>query len=300
MRIKKKTSIISILIGLILASSMSRSSATLVWEEAFENPPFDDWFLYSYNTSLYPSGPYLADDYPPIIANGILQMQQSKMMQACALHYSSVAYGTWSFDFHIPEDNDSVSGILFIGNNYGGGNLNLSGKTYAEISSTMVAYIIYIKSGTEGGSWLSSNSITFKIWTPTKYETIGEHKFSSYLSGFHNMTITRNSTQGEFNVNLDSNRIFQVTNNEIKTSEVLELTSFYGEISFDNLTVCDSVGTPCTTTTTTITTTTTTTTQDTTPTPATTTSSNGTFGFEFGVLILVLVFSVFAVRKRKR
>jgi hypothetical protein len=256
-----------------------------VWEEDFENPPFDDWFLQSYNDH---TGIYLPSNYSPIIADGTLQMpwnnlmEQSNDMLASALHNSSVAYGTWSFDFHITEgqNHESLSAIFFIVANYNGGNFNLSGSIFTEISSQMRGYIIYIKSGTRGWDFLRDNSITLRIWTPTELETLVDYQFSSRITGFHNMTITRNSSQGEFHVYVDSEHLFQVTNNKITSSEVFEFGSWVGDILFDNLTVSNTVEID--------------------PPLPTTTPIQDTPRIEFGVLILGFVFSVLYVRKRKR
>jgi hypothetical protein len=273
-----------------------------VWEEDFGNPPFDDWFLQNYSYKDNFNSLYLPNNYPPIIANGFLHMQTPSEMIASAVHNSSVAYGTWSFDFHIANDQirEAVCAIMFIGNDYGGGNLNLTGKTYSKISSTMRSYVIYITSGISIWSSLHYNSISLFLWIGTEHQSIrtwrsiGDYQLSSSINGSHNMTITRDSTQGEFHVYVDSEHLFNATNNEIITSEVFEFASFIGDISFDNLTICDSVGIPCPPTPTTTTTTQDTTTQD------TTTTTNETARIEFGVLILVLVFSVFYVHKRKR
>ncbi len=304
---KKKLNlyIACISIGLIFGLVINQTSATLVWEEDFENPPFDDWSLYGYDTV----GPWQSANCPPIIANGAMTTHISQGKQAIAIHTSLVAYGTWSFDFDIPEDQESLFSIMFIANNYGGGNLNFTGKTYSEISYDMVCYIIYIKSGTEGGDWVNDYSITLKIWigNSSLYLNLAEYILSSSLIGTHHMTITRNSTQGEFQINLDSERIIRVTNNIIKTSEILEFSTFYGEVSIDNLTVCDSVGpclpTPTTTTitlpvtTTTTTSTTVGTTEDTTP---TTTSEDQTTGIHLEVTLLIVMVSMFFNRKRKQ
>ena len=231
---------------MILASSISRSSATLVWEEDFENPPFDDWFLYSYNYTEV----YLPTNYPPIIASGTLQMPWNNLMEqtsgemiATAIRNSSVAYGTWSFDFHIAEgkDHEFYGAILLVGNDYGMGNLNLSESSFNEPFANMRAYIIYIKSGTTGWPAWPSNSITLRRWTGLTRLSLGAYQFSSPITGSHNMTITRDSTQGEFHVYVDSEHLFNATNNEFITSEVFAFTSFMGDISFDNLTVSNTV-----------------------------------------------------------
>ena len=154
---KKNLITICILLSLIFSFPINKGSAILVWSEDFEDSPYDDWSLYGYD--LRP-GPYLKSEYPPIITNGSLQMSIPHMRQGCAVHNSFVAYGTWSFNFKIPEDNDSLGGIMFIGNGYGGGNSNLTGLTYNEISSTMRSYIIYINSGAGTADWVNDYSIT--------------------------------------------------------------------------------------------------------------------------------------------
>ncbi|MHA2289366.1 MAG: hypothetical protein ACXABG_11330, partial [Promethearchaeota archaeon] len=164
MRTKKNSVIMCLFIGLIFASFISQSSAALVWEEDFEIPPFDEWFLHNYSYENHTS-PYLPNNYPPIIANGSVHMQTPSEMLASAIHNSSVVHGTWSFDFHIANDQykETVSAIMFMGNNYGGGNLNLTGNTYNNISNHMRSYVIYITSGRT--IWgLRENSISLVRW----------------------------------------------------------------------------------------------------------------------------------------
>ncbi len=301
MDIKKQASIICLLIGLLFASFISQSSALLVWDEDFENPPFD-WFLHNYNyTGTWINTP---NNFPPIIANGALHMSTPSEMLASAIHNSTIAYGSWSFDFHISFDQiqESVSRIMFIGNNYGGGDLNLTGKAYSWANNQPSSYVIYITSGTD--MWgLTFNTITLKIWKPGYpthiWETLADYMFSSPIIGSHNMTITRNSTQGEFHVYLDSEHLFQVSNNEINTSEIFEFASYIGDISFDNLTVNDETTTNTTTTTTPTTTTITTIHTSSTTTSTAIPTSNPT-KIEFGIVILGFIISLLFIRKRKR
>ncbi|MFX1283811.1 MAG: hypothetical protein ACFFB5_09150 [Promethearchaeota archaeon] len=313
MRIKKKLAIMCMLIGLILASSINRSSATLVWEEDFENPPYNDWFLHSYY--IYP---YSAVNYNNlVITNGSLHQPTPDGMQIFATHDSSVAYGTWSFDVQIVpielykefEIYGAMTEIMFIGNFKGYSepkSFNLSGYDFSQVSDRMKSYALYIISGIS--RWgLPLNSISLYLWigryyqsdqqTQNIWQSIGFSEFSSPINGSHHIDITRGSA-GEFKVYFDSELLFQVTNNEITTSTFFDISTFVGNLTFDNLTFCDSVGSCPPTTTTTTTMTTNTTTLDTTPT--TTTTDSGTFGFEFGVLILVLICSVFVGHKQKR
>ncbi len=309
-RRKLKLFIVCISIGLIFGLAINQTAAILVWEEDFENPPFDEWTLFGYDHGDWKE-PYQLIDCPPIIANGIMTTNITQGKLACALHPSPVVYGTWDVDFYIPEDQESLLGIHFIVNGYGGGNLNLTGISYPEISSTMLSYVLYIKSGTEGEPWVKDYSISLVLWIgrvhreplPTLWSIIAEHNFSFPLIGSHHLTISRESTHGEFEVFLDSNHIFRVINNEITTSEHFELVTFIGEVSFDNLTVSNTEPEPTTTTTTipTATTTATSTTVGTTEDTTTTTpTTSETTGKHLGVIALLTVVSMYFIRRRKQ
>ncbi len=306
---KKKTMILALII-VIITSSINSGSAVLVWEEDFENLPLNDWFLESYDTGglVYPFEPI---DCDPFIDNGSIHLHTPSEAVSpndflvTAIHNSSVAYGSWSFDFFTPEGQDpqSVGGAMFIGNNYGCGNVNLTGIRYSQLRACFQSYVIYI--GT--GGWGRGNSITINMYNGGDYTFIGDSGSPNLnITGFHHLNITRDLT-GLFTVYLDSEEIFQETNNEITTSEIFEFVSFYGQISFDNLTVCDSVGpclpTPTTTTTTlpvTTTTTTSTTVGTTEDTTSTTTSESETTSIHLEVTLLIAMVSMFFIRKRRQ
>ncbi len=307
----KKNLILSLVI-LILISTINQTSAVLVWDEDFENPPYDDWFLLSYDAGGYVD-PFQPMNYTPIITNGSLNMQAplpNCQMLADAIHNSSVAYGTWSFDFHIANDqiDKTVFGIMFIGNNYGGDNIDLTGITYQELKAAMKSYIIYISPGK--AFWLGENTISLWLWIGREHHTQGD--FDIYealwmyrpsspndLVGSHHMNITRKFPSGEFSVDLDSERLFQVTNNEITTSEIFEFALFEGEISFDNLTVEDHLS-PTTTTTTTPTETSTDAPPTSVDTTTTITSTRETTGLDLGVVLVIVMVSIYHISKRRR
>ncbi len=98
-------------------------AANLVWSEDFETPPFD-WYLSGYEqVSGDPAITYRDDNYIPVIENGLLQMPntQTSWYFSQALCNSTLAYGSWDFDFTIKPDEDQINhssmfNVYFISN----------------------------------------------------------------------------------------------------------------------------------------------------------------------------------------
>jgi hypothetical protein len=282
----KKLSVICILIGLIFGMSLSKTSAILVWEEDFETPPYDDWYLDSWDVGEWVY-PFTRADCDPIIANGSIHLSADSgdnvntdpVLLSNAFHNSTVAYGTWSIDFYIPEDQDSeiLGGIWIIGNNWGNGSFNISGVIYPHFRMYTRSYIVYIQAGTQG--WGPSYSINMNMYDSGEYIRVGDYVLgsTSNFTGYHHLDIIRDLT-GIFTFYYDSKQIFQATDNNINTSEHLVLFSLMGNISFDNITVSDSIEMTTTTT---------------------TTSKSWFFGNEFETLTAVIILSMFYLRKRK-
>ena len=93
------------LFSLFLLFPLMTVSAEVVWAEDFETPPFD-WYLAGYKqVSGDPPITYKHDSYIPVIENGLLQMPntQTSWYFSQALRNSTVAYGSWGFDFTINQ-----------------------------------------------------------------------------------------------------------------------------------------------------------------------------------------------------
>ncbi len=156
-----------------------------------------------------------------------------------AEHASSVAYGTWSFDWAVvPGDNhQSVDMVSFMVNGYASDALNpLPDNSpngtgyYLELySGDMIAFM-----GESEGPSIILTSYNGSVWR--------KHQFSNYITGSHQIDITRSSL-GEFRVYFDGTLIIGAVDNSITTSEKFILTSWIGDSAFDNIIVSSSIKT---------------------------------------------------------
>jgi hypothetical protein len=109
------------------------------------------------------------------------------------------------------------------------------------------------------------------------YNEKARHKFPENIVGTHHVDITRNIS-GQLNVyyDYDPEPIMKYFGNFTGTSSRFLVGSWIGDISFDNITVSDTVNPPTTTPTT-----------------------GGTSGFEIGVIIIIFPLSILIKRKRE-
>ena len=272
LKMKKKTKIFfSLIIGLLMIQSVNRVAAETVWEEDFETPPFDEWTLQGHEEFRVDASTryaYPNSDLVPEIIDGELRMpivtETENLSVSCAIRNSTVAYGTWSFDWEINSstgtEHETWDNIWFISDMP----VNLTGVNFD--TPFCEGYVLMLQSASEGYPGVPSSCIYLwkqQYYVPVVSTLYGYDIPGTKITGAHHIDITRNLT-GEFNVWFDSIHIFTVTDKAITTSERILFRSHLGDSTFDNITVSDSVDLtppePDTTTTTTLTTTTTTTT----------------------------------------
>ncbi|MHA2247187.1 MAG: hypothetical protein ACXADY_19735 [Candidatus Hodarchaeales archaeon] len=207
------------------------------WSATFESP--DEWKLQGFNYALdFDWDPYFA----PKITNGVLKMPntQDKWYISQAIHPSTVAYGTWSFDWYVSAgtSHEAYEVIFFIVNDY------FPTEQSGESTTDMNGYVLILTSNEEGVNLnapykravtLSECHSTSKI-----FNYLAFHQFPSALEGLYHIDITRDIT-GEFNIYFDKEHLFQVTDNTTTISEEFVFGSWYGDTTYDNLTVSNTV-----------------------------------------------------------
>ena len=238
----EKKLVLALLMVIILVVPLRQISATIIWSEDFEGP-LDDWEFrgYSYDTVFMPN-----DSVAPSIVNGTLQMPNIRVLtESQFFRNSTVAYGTWSFDWHVApgDDHSSVDGIFLVINNFPN---NLTGLSNSQLASTISGYVLILISADRPSSQYADRSITLAKYLSYSFSILEYHQFTASITGFHHIDVTRN-LQGEFKVYYDSNLIIQYTDNTITTSEKCVIVSWMGDSAFDNITVSDSIDIPRTT-----------------------------------------------------
>lgn len=256
----KKMKIIFILVGMSLVLPLRNVSGTIIWEEDFENPPFDDWTITDYITI---SGVHITNPDPNglfegfKILDGVLRAPNDSSFQTFKQAYrsSTTAYGSWSFDWWTPNDvgtdpnraSHDIIGFIF---NEPSSNYNASGMAITDYLYDITGYELLLAASNASGSqtFWDAPSIQF-----SKQRYLGEnsilksYNFADEITGIHHIEITRD-LDNEFKVYFDSELIITVIDAAITTSEILMLTSYGGDSGFDNVTVDDDITTTTTTT----------------------------------------------------
>ena len=218
------------------------SNGNLVWSETFDTA--DEWELQGFDLNPGENVFTWKPKYTPRIEKGTLKMlnTQAGWHYSQAVHTSTVAYGTWSFDWYVNtgEDHQAYDVVFFIANNY----IPTEQSGEAPLNST--AYALALTSGykeePETLGILLTPVVALAEW---RYGTkhlifLDYHEFSSPLEGAYHIDITRNIT-GEFHIYFDQNLVLKVTDKSTTTSESFIFGSWFGDSLFDNLTVSSTV-----------------------------------------------------------
>jgi hypothetical protein len=224
---------------LLVMFSVTRVQTTIlevVWEETFEG--YDDWeffgaegWYYFENATTFVPEFILGDG--TLRASDILSIENLNTSQA--LHTSTVAYGTWSFDLTLPDPSIYSFTIEFVYN---------SVDNYYRFDKA-ANLPVYLSNKTGYGLGFSNDENVFICYKGEDGHETVETTFNTTLTGNHHFDITR-STDGLFIVYVDKdkgNPIIQYTNNDTTTSKKFGLTSLAG-LQIDNITVSDSVDPP--------------------------------------------------------
>jgi hypothetical protein len=231
---------ILIIFGFILLLQITQVSGNenIVWQEDFEDEPFDDWIFAGYK---YESNYFYYSNITSKIENGRLEMGNASWPYGSgAYHNSSVAYGTWSFDWIVPTELDDKTNVMdrfFLCSN-----MEIYENGSNSEPPTLNAYFLTLDIRFE---LTSENPGTFINLGEYNYgipHTIKEYSDPNPFTGILHIDITRDN-DGTFRVHLNSScePIFEVVNNRYKTSERVVFWSWRGDSAFDNLVFYNSV-----------------------------------------------------------
>jgi hypothetical protein len=223
------------------------SEGDLVWSETFDSA--EEWKFQGFDYMDYKDqrgvGFTWEPEYIPTVKKGVLEMvnTQTGWHYSQAIHTSTVAYGTWSFDWYVNPGSDHLAYdvVFFIANNYIP--TEKSGDLTDSLNLNTTAYVLSLTSGhKKEGSYELIPVISLAEWrTNTKHWIYYDyHYFSSPLEGAYHIDITRNVT-GEFHIYFDEKLVIQVTDRSTTTSENFIFASWFGDSLFDNLTVSNTV-----------------------------------------------------------
>jgi hypothetical protein len=212
------------------------SRSTIVWSDDFSDAIYNEWTIVD-RPMVNPLSNWTA-------ADNCLQIDQDD--SGTITHPSSVAYGTWSFDFKVNE-NEVRSGtgaaIAFISN-------DIHNMTSVVEPADWQCYWLRIRSyvKSEGGYGLS---FQLRKWYDDFDATINASETHLSVTDWNHLAVTRNTT-GFFSVYYNGTEVMQGEGTEITTSELF-VVSLNSWCMIDNVVVRDDVLPPPPPTTTTTT-----------------------------------------------
>ncbi|MHA2293771.1 MAG: hypothetical protein ACXACK_16540 [Candidatus Hodarchaeales archaeon] len=231
---------------LLIVSTIPRVSATTVWTENFEDGNLNDWDLFGTSTNVLDDIMTRHNVSEFSVVDGALTAPNSQNWGQVseASHNSTVAYGTWSFDWVVAEGtiHKVYDEILFIYTDREH-NYDATGVTTSDFLEGISGYgLILSSSKYPYGDDIAGPGLTLLEYTNQKelVEFHGKHQFGTNLVGTYQIDITRDS-QGNFKIYFDSVLYIQATDNSTTTSEKFNFLSFRGDSQIDNITVSDSV-----------------------------------------------------------
>jgi hypothetical protein len=190
----------------------TNARAAVVWSDNFDDGNMDGWYTHE------------VSGQPPnfTIVDGVVFSEHGEDLLNVAIHESSVAYGTWSFDIYI----NRITGVEIIetaefGTNY-----------------TQDGYEVIFATEPRGG--VGSASIQLHELYATSDTTWGYNRLDYHLMnpvGWHHVDVTRDNT-GYFCVYLNGTPMLEAIDNTVTTSNGFAF-AFAG--AFDNVVVSDSV-----------------------------------------------------------
>ncbi|MHA2252043.1 MAG: hypothetical protein ACXAD7_16890 [Candidatus Kariarchaeaceae archaeon] len=228
-------SLFSMMLVLLIPLSVNASNG---WSDNFEDNNLDGWMLKSYSATstvwydeLSATNDLMALDGGTLVSPDI----NSKTDSAHAYHDSSVAYGDWSLDWTVPDDNQSYCAIEFILTNpeY---NFDWDGVS-GLYQSKLIGYSLVL------GSY-STDSTTPTIYLVKLSDgsspiTLASHRLNSSFGGAHHIKITRES-DGKFEIFFDNELIIEANDNVHQSSVKFAFTSWEGNSSIDNIIINSS------------------------------------------------------------
>jgi hypothetical protein len=230
--------------GIMLVFPVSQGSATIIWSEDFEDKTLedlDDWILNAYE--IIAGIAYTLNDSGCSLIDGILRApnypfyNDTSRNKTDAIHNTTVAYGTWNFDWVPPATLTQLAFFDYINFIFDTeGITNFDGLSDVPCTGYSLDIINF-----PGGS--SNIELTKSVGgTET---TLGSYNLSPPFNKPIHFNITRDQ-QGHFKVYYDTELIIQATDNDINTSFIFTWNSFIGDTGLDNITVSENTMTTTT------------------------------------------------------
>ncbi|MHA1969530.1 MAG: hypothetical protein ACW964_17250 [Candidatus Hodarchaeales archaeon] len=243
----KKKFIPLLLFWILLVISFTRGSAAVVWSEDFNTGVSEELTLLAWTGDS--EGVFQTNSTAkPTVENNALQMPNTREFGtwSSAQRNSTIAYGTWSFDFTIKKGDDHTACFAFFF--VGDFPWSHQGYTFSSMNDIPEVYYIAIKSGSTDNVWGAEldHNMNFGKWDSGNIQLLDNYQFPDDITGTHQIDITRDQL-GEFNIYYDSDLIINHTDAFITTSKIFIIGSWSGDISFDNIVVSDTVDPPTTT-----------------------------------------------------
>jgi hypothetical protein len=281
MKIKILKRLLTFSLIFLVFLSLIQVQASIVWEENFKGEGLNDWDSYGWDMPLdYHETPI---DPGFSVNDGVLRAPDysSYGKKSNAIHDSTVAYGTWSFDWLVSSP--AHIGIEFMLTDLLNTNYNYTGLHTSQMNYTGYA-VLLISFASNPGLGLQAPGINLlKFKNHDNVSIVGvldTHKFAANIVGSHNIEINRD-LNGQFSVYYDSELTLQATDNMTTTSEKFGFTTWRGDSGIDNITVSDTDPGTLTTT-------------------STATTTNATEGYVLGLLIPSFVVLIIYRKKVKK
>ncbi len=208
-------------------------SSAEVWSDDFNDGNYDGWTICN-NTAFNPPSNWSA-------VNNYLQIEQDD--HGTIYRTSSVAYGTWSFDFKANEtqvESGTAASVSFIGQK------DINNVTQVAVIEDACGYWLRFRivSVTEG----HSIELSLRKWIDGLDHVIDSSATKMSVGDWHNIAVTRNTTGG-FSVYQDRLLTMQGIDTEMTTCDRFTFSTNSWHM-FDNVVVYDEplIITPTTTT----------------------------------------------------
>ncbi len=235
-----KKALVSFLLIIIISSYTNPVKGSVTWSEEFTSSSLNNWNISACSSNDIWGSPCDNNNTTLSVINGALTAPDTTEFThvSRAFHNSSVAYGTWEFDWTVGHRNKSFDAVEFAftdyKHEYNWANINPSAKNWTGYALVMVSWEIPSWSGSNGpGLHLMKFTNTYSNFAPVTVETV---KFNETISGTHHIEIVRD-TNGGFEIQFDSEVVISDTDNTHKTSEMFAFASWLGDSSIDNITV---------------------------------------------------------------
>ncbi|MFX1249783.1 MAG: hypothetical protein ACFFBQ_20520 [Promethearchaeota archaeon] len=252
-------------ICVLIFTSVKTAFTANGWSDDFESAPSDgipeDWEIYAYDRGDTggdsPATPLTDDKYHVRVRNGALMAPYYNleevgglMILSEAFHNSTVAYGTWSFDWIVSEESHTDHGafdtIAFILNSENS-IWDRDGLTESGWAADKTGYLLYLMSRSKSELGFApafpavGPGISFFKTTDT-FSWGKSRKFCQNVYGTHHIDIQR-TPEGEFKIYYDNVPIIKDSDDKVTTSEKFLFSSFQGDSGIDNLEITEEITT---------------------------------------------------------